>query len=132
MSIAVAVRTQAVGEDRAMIHEPDVDFEVRGAFLVADLSGDFGRADCAHVFERIAEKLKHARSMLIVNFARVSRVGGLAIGKVLRLNQTCRRPACGMAVMSGDRKLRRALRLAGVTVVGDYYLAMERILSAVG
>lgn len=113
-----------------MTHEPDVDFDVRGAFLVADLSGDFGGADCAHVFDRIAKKLRDARSMLIIDFARVPRVGGLAIGKVLRLNRTCRSIPCGMAIMSGDRRLRRALRLAGVPVVADYYSAMELALSA--
>jgi anti-anti-sigma regulatory factor len=113
-----------------MTHQPDVDFDVRGAFLVAGLSGDFGGADCAYVFDRIAEKLKDARPMLIVDFARVSRAGGLAIGKLLRLNQTCRKTPCRLAVMSGDRKLRRALRLAGVPVVADYYSAMAQVLSA--
>jgi hypothetical protein len=130
MTTATAVRPQTVVEGRPMTHEPDVDFDVRGAFLVADLSGDFGGADCARVFDRIGRRLKDARSMLIVNFARVSRIGGLAIGKVLRLNRTCRRAPCGMAVMSGDRKLRRALRLAGVPVVADYYSAMELAMSA--
>ena len=70
--------------------------------------------------------------MLILDFARVPPVGGLAIGKLLRLNQTCRKTPCGMVVMSGDRKLRRALRLAGVTVVHDYYAAVAQVLSAAG
>lgn len=115
-----------------MADEGSVAFEQLDDHLLARLSGDLSGVDCAAFMDRITERLPDAPRGVIVDLTRVSRIGSIVLGKLVRLGQVCRESGRRISIVAGEGKVLRVVEILGLTSTLERHATVDEAILATG